>query len=195
MRNVDDKTLNITIKENIMMYEAQILVQRNDRIGALLAEAMERGEFDNLEGAGKPLNLENNPFAPDEMHMAYKILKDNGYAPRWIELGKEIDTLWTKFNKEVDDSKKYTRIVFSEKRSSAAIRRYELKKNDFYNQTRERLVEISKKILDYNLQCPVSTLGRSNSDIDDNMSQIIKDIEKYIETKKDSVYLHHSTCP
>ena len=194
MRNVDDKTLNITIKENILMYEAQLLVQRYDRVGALLAEAMERGEFDNLEGAGKPLNLEDNPFVPDEMHMAYKILKDNGYAPQWIELGKEIEALRAKLNKEIDYFKGYTQIVFSEKRSSAAIRRYELKKKDFYNQSRERLVEISKKILDYNLQCPVSTLGRSNSDIDDQMSRIIKDIEKLM-TKKDPLYLRHSTCP
>jgi DnaJ homolog subfamily C member 28 len=177
MQNVDDKTLNITIKENILMYEAQLLVQRNDRVGALLAEAIKRGEFDNLEGAGKPLNLEDNPLAPDEMHMAYKILKDNGFAPYWIELGKEIHALRAKLNQEIDYFKRYTQIGLGEKRSYAAMRRYEIKKNDFYDQCRGRLVEISKKILDYNLNCPVSHLGRANFDIDDEMSSIIKEIE------------------
>ena len=158
MRNVDDKISNISYKRKYHdCMKPNFTPGSAQRSGwVMIAEAMKRGEFDNLEGAGKPLNLEENPFAPDEMHMAYKILKDNGYAPYWIELGKEIDTLRAKLNKEVDDFKRYTRIVFSEKRSSAAIRRYEQKKNDFYTQSRERLEEISKKILDYNLHCPVS---------------------------------------
>lgn len=160
------------------------LVQQHDLVGIMMKKAIEQGEFGNLEGAGKPLDLGGNPFAPDEMHMAYKILKDNGYAPHWIELSKEIDLLREKLSKEVDAFKKYTQMVFSEKRSSGAIHRYELKKNDFYSQNRECLSEISKKILDYNLNCPVSRLGRANFDIDDEMSRITKDIEKLIEDRK-----------
>ncbi|MBM3130069.1 MAG: DUF1992 domain-containing protein [Chloroflexi bacterium] len=51
---------------------------------------MERGEFDNLRGAGKPLNLDDDPHTPDDWKLAYKILKDAGGAPEWIEQGKEI---------------------------------------------------------------------------------------------------------
>jgi DnaJ family protein C protein 28 len=54
-----------------------------------IREAMERGEFDNLPGKGKPLDLTPNPYAPDQ-EMAFKILKDAGYAPEWIELDKAI---------------------------------------------------------------------------------------------------------
>jgi DnaJ homolog subfamily C member 28 len=179
MRDIADKLSNRNIKEDfgIDMQRTLHLIRGHDLVGGLLAKAMERGEFDNLEGEGKPLNLEENPFEPAELHMVHKILKDNGYAPYWIELSKEINALRAKFSKEVDYFKRYTRIVFCEKRSSAAIRRYELKKNHFYNQSRERLVEISKIILDYNLHCPVSQLGRANFDVDDEMSSIIKDIE------------------
>ncbi len=154
------------------------LVKQHDLVGSMMKKAMEQGEFDNLEGAGEPLDLGGNPFAPDEMHMAYKILKDNGYAPYWMELGKEIDALWVKLNKEIEDFKKYTRMVFSEKRSSGAIRRYEQRKTAFYTQSWEHLSEISKKILDYNLNCPVSRLGRANFDVDDEWSRIKNDIEK-----------------
>lgn len=52
-------------------------------------EAQERGEFDNLPGKGKPLDLTPNPYAQDR-ELAYKILKDAGYAPEWIELDKVI---------------------------------------------------------------------------------------------------------
>lgn len=136
MRNIADKVSNRNIKEDfgIDMQRTLHLIRGHDLVGAMIAKAMERGEFDNLEGAGKPLNLEENPFEPVELHMVHKILKDNGYAPYWIELGKEIDVLRAKFSKEVDYFKRYTRIVFSEKRSSAALRRYELKKNDFFTQ-------------------------------------------------------------
>jgi len=54
-----------------------------------IREAMERGEFDNLPGKGKPLDLTPNPYAPDR-EMAFKVLKDAGYAPEWIELDKAI---------------------------------------------------------------------------------------------------------
>ena len=54
-----------------------------------IREAEARGDFRNLPGKGKPLNLEPNPYAPDR-EMAYKILKDAGYAPEWIELDKAL---------------------------------------------------------------------------------------------------------
>ena len=54
-----------------------------------IREAQERGEFDNLPGKGKPLDLTPNPYA-QEQELAYKILKDAGYAPEWIELDKVI---------------------------------------------------------------------------------------------------------
>lgn len=160
---------------------AQHLARQHDLVGLLIKQAMERGEFDNLEGAGEPLDLSENPFAQDDMHMAYKILKDNSFAPYWMELGKEIDTLRAKLNKEVNDFKKYTGMVFSQRRSSGAVSRYQQRKNAFYTQSRENLEEISKKILDFNLHCPVSTLGRFNFDVDGEMNNIMKDIEDLMQ--------------
>lgn len=179
MRNIANKLLNRTIKEKygIDMQQTLHMIQCHDLVGALMAKAIERGEFDNLEGTGKPLNLEDNPFEPAELHMVHKILKNNGFAPYWIELGKEINALRTKFNKDVDYFKRYTQTFFKEKQNIAAIQQYELKKNHFYTQSREQLVEISNKIFDYNLRCPVSQLGRNNFDVDNEMSKLIEEIE------------------
>ena len=55
-----------------------------------IEEAMERGEFTNLPGKGKPLKLDTNPFLTPQARMANRLLKENGFAPRWIELEKEI---------------------------------------------------------------------------------------------------------
>ena len=59
-------------------------------VNHLIEEAMARGDFNDLPGKGKPLELGDNPFIPREVRMMNQMLKDNGCAPRWIELDKEI---------------------------------------------------------------------------------------------------------
>jgi DnaJ family protein C protein 28 len=54
-----------------------------------IRQAQEQGEFDELPGKGKPLDLTPNPYA-QERELAFKILKNAGYAPEWIELDKAI---------------------------------------------------------------------------------------------------------
>jgi len=58
-----------------------------------IREAMEQGEFDDLPLAGKPLPLESNASVPEDLRLAYKILKDAGVLPPEIELRKEILSL------------------------------------------------------------------------------------------------------
>lgn len=58
-----------------------------------IREAMNRGEFDNLPGAGKPLSLEDDSLVPPELRVAYKVLKNAGCIPPELELRKEIITL------------------------------------------------------------------------------------------------------
>src|SRR5438105_13943591 len=60
-----------------------------DYIDEQIREAQARGDFDNLPGSGKPLNLDENPFTGDKA-LAYSLLKQNGYAPPEVELAKEI---------------------------------------------------------------------------------------------------------
>lgn len=55
--------------------------------------AIERGELDNLPGAGKPLRIVKNPFVPEDLQVAYKMLKDAGFVPPELELKREIVTL------------------------------------------------------------------------------------------------------
>ncbi|CAL1373035.1 unnamed protein product [Linum trigynum] len=52
--------------------------------------SMEEGQFENLPGKGKPLNLETNPHADPAEDTLYRILSKNGCAPEWVELNKEI---------------------------------------------------------------------------------------------------------
>ena len=54
-----------------------------------IREAQEEGLFDDLPGRGQPLTLDDNPFA-GEMQTGFRILKNAGFAPEWMELDKEI---------------------------------------------------------------------------------------------------------
>src|SRR5687768_13159595 len=51
--------------------------------------AQDEGLFDNLPGRGRPLALDDNPLAGD-MQVGFRLLKNAGFAPDWIELDKEI---------------------------------------------------------------------------------------------------------
>lgn len=55
-----------------------------------IRDAQQRGEFENLSGAGKPLVLENDSLVPEEIRLAYKILKNADCLPPEIELKKQI---------------------------------------------------------------------------------------------------------
>ena len=54
-----------------------------------IRRAQEQGQFENLPGRGKPLDLVPNPHAGD-WELAFKILRDAGCAPEWIEMDKAI---------------------------------------------------------------------------------------------------------
>ena len=58
-----------------------------------IREAMARGEFENLPGAGKPLRLEDDSTIPDDLRVAYKVLRNAGCIPPELEVRKEIVTL------------------------------------------------------------------------------------------------------
>jgi DnaJ homolog subfamily C member 28 len=62
----------------------------DDLVAKRIEEAMRNGAFDNLAGHGKPLNLQRNPFVPEEQQMAFSILKKNEMVPGWISERKEI---------------------------------------------------------------------------------------------------------
>ena len=58
-----------------------------------IAEAVSRGEFDELPGAGKPLELEDDPLVPEDLRLAYRILKNAGFVPPEVEQLNEIRQL------------------------------------------------------------------------------------------------------
>jgi hypothetical protein len=58
-----------------------------------LLEAVSRGEFDDLPGAGRPLDLDDDPLVPEDLRLAYRILKNAGFVPPEVQTLNEIAAL------------------------------------------------------------------------------------------------------
>ncbi len=51
------------------------------------------GRTAHLPNAGKRLHLNDDPYAPEELRLANRLLKDNDLVPSWIAEGKELEEL------------------------------------------------------------------------------------------------------
>jgi hypothetical protein len=71
-----------------------------------IKQAIEEGEFDNLKGKGKPLNLDAYFNTPEDIRMGYTLLKNNEFVPEEIELLKEIGALREKIKACANEAEK-----------------------------------------------------------------------------------------
>jgi hypothetical protein len=71
-----------------------------------ISKAIEAGEFDNLPGKGKPIDLRGYFETPEDLRMAYSILKSNNFAPQEVEMLKEIDDLRNRLESCSDEEEK-----------------------------------------------------------------------------------------
>lgn len=58
-----------------------------------IREAQQAGTFDDLPGKGKPLELEDLSWVPEELRIGYHILKNAHVLPPEAELRKDIHTI------------------------------------------------------------------------------------------------------
>jgi hypothetical protein len=65
--------------------------------------AQDNGEFDNLPGKGKPLNLEDDSAVPEDVRLAYKVLKNSNCLPIEMELRKEFFNLRRLLDAAIDE--------------------------------------------------------------------------------------------
>jgi DnaJ family protein C protein 28 len=126
-----------------------------DAVEQQIREATERGDFDNLRGVGKRLNLEQNVFAGDKA-LAYSLLKNNNLAPPEIERGREIDAdltradaLLTTLRRRRDAMRaKHGRLYASDRRA------YNVTRDNTEARYETALRAVNSKILSLNITAP-----------------------------------------
>jgi hypothetical protein len=75
-----------------------------------ILEALQNGEFDNLPNSGRPIDLDEDCCVPQELRMAYRILKNAGCLPSELELRNEIISLRSMINSLDDDKERMKKI-------------------------------------------------------------------------------------
>jgi len=75
-----------------------------------IKEAQERGDFDNLPGYGKPINIEDDSHVPEDMRLAHKILKNADCIPPELQLRKDIRQMEDMLDNIPDEKEKYRQI-------------------------------------------------------------------------------------
>ena len=68
--------------------------------------AIERGDFDNLAGKGKPLDLDAYFNTPEDMRMAFAMLRSNEFVPEEVEKLNEIARLRESIKESTDEAEK-----------------------------------------------------------------------------------------
>jgi len=105
-----------------------------------IQEAMEEGVFENLAGRGQPLPLDDDPLEDPSLRMAHRLLRNNGFAPAWIEESKEIEAAIARLRAD------RARITAGEFRRAAEA--------------------LNRRILDFNLRAPSAWVHKRALDPD-----------------------------
>jgi hypothetical protein len=116
-----------------------------------ILEAMESGAFENLEGAGQPVNSDEPELEPSELRMAHRLLRNQGFTLSWIEELNELRTARQQLCCEVDSYVKQSRSPSGEAghvRSECALRDRTLE------HLRQKVQTLNHRITTYNLNAP-----------------------------------------
>lgn len=62
----------------------------NDLVESRIAKAQAAGEFEQLPGMGKPLDLREDPLVPEEVRVANRVMKNAGVVPQELHTLKTV---------------------------------------------------------------------------------------------------------
>ena len=124
-----------------------------------IREAQESGEFDRLPKKGA-LDYSDEQGIPEDMRMAWRLLKGQGFAPDWIEQDKALRNKLDQARQAVARSWLWYQAKLSQ--SPIADERRWL--DDEWRRARERFVaaiaDLNKELFNYNLRVPSIQLQR-----------------------------------
>jgi DnaJ family protein C protein 28 len=134
-----------------------------------IQQAMEEGRFDDLPGAGQPLDLEVDPHEDPDMRLAHHLLRNSGFTLPWIEERREIEAqiqgmrtrfahTWRWLGDDEDRWREGER-----DRTVAAFRR--------------QVVQVNRRIADYNLIAPTPSTQRPLLDPDRELLRLTAEFD------------------
>ena len=155
-----------------------------DSVTKQIREAIERGEFDDLPGKGKPLDLGDNAHVPAEWQLAFKMLRDANVAPRWIEQDKEIRLELQKLGRFLERHAKWQQQQRANLKSlsidkiPAEHSQLEEARARAITEYRRRASALNKIIDTFNLQAPTARLQHPRIAIEEEIDEFKEKISR-----------------
>jgi hypothetical protein len=150
-------------------FVAEEILAKLDRIAERrIQEGIEAGAFNNLEGEGKPLHIEDNPFVPKDLRAAFKVLENSGYAPDWMTVAQEIDADLATIRRRADEHFTFLKNRLAQigtdpyavKRLRVEVDRLKAQHRRAAAQHSAAVVELNKKVALFNQMVPIASLLR-----------------------------------
>jgi hypothetical protein len=158
-----------------------------------IRDAIEAGEFDNLKGMGQPLAADDdNPYVPDDMRVAFKVLQNSGYAPDWMTLAQDIEADMQRLRTSADTHFRILREQLKEISSDTyAITRLRNEVQRLKNlhkraaaQHERAIHEINRKINTFNQTVPIYSLLKVPLSVEDEMRKYEDRVPAYLSYVK-----------
>jgi len=126
-----------------------------------IREAIEAGEFDNLAGAGQPIDLSENPFEDTDWRTAHRLLRHAGFAPSWIEERKEIDAELEAARMVLARNWMIKLNARATPNEASAHHRWDLALERF----QQKIRELNRRIDTWNLKTPAAAFQRNRIEV------------------------------
>ncbi len=117
-----------------------------------IREAQEEGSFEQLQGAGEPVDLDRDRHIPPEERLGYRLMRDANMLPDWIELDRSVCRSVEEWRVLRDD---FTRRCEGTAEAPGAA-----EAGRFLIESARRLVELNRGIDRLNLMVPLSSRQR-----------------------------------
>jgi DnaJ family protein C protein 28 len=135
----------------------------------IIQRAIAEGQFDNLPGKGKPLQLDENPHEDAEWRTAHRILKNAGFTLPWIETLRAIED-------DLESARMGLSRTWAWRFDSLASAQdpdwIESEWLQAIETFQEKISALNKRILNYNLQVPSDRFQRLKINADAEIQAI-----------------------
>ena len=136
-----------------------------------IQDARDRGLFDNLEGEGRPINWDDDSLVDEEWAMAFRLMREHGFAPDWIELHKEIRAELEKARGAVSAAWLWRTRKLANARS-AQRRTIESEWHRARTRFAQTIFELNERIADFNLIVPIAHLQKIRIDTEQELAAL-----------------------
>jgi DnaJ homolog subfamily C member 28 len=133
-----------------------------------IQKAIAEGKFQDLQGKGKPLKLDENPLEDPEWRLANQVLRNAGYSLPWIEQRQQIES-------ELEEARAELRRAWEWRQQAQGQAPIPLQEEwqRAVERFRARAAQTNKRIFDYNLQAPTLNLHLFKVEIESEIEQVM----------------------